>query len=65
VAARVMSLRATMPERNRLHLLLEGQTEETIVREVIEPYLASIGWLVDYSIIKTKRLAGGGAHRGG
>lgn len=54
-----------MPDRNRLHLLVEGQTEETIVRGVIEPYLASMGWLVEHSIIKTKRPVGGGAYRGG
>jgi hypothetical protein len=54
-----------MVERNRLHLLVEGQTEETITRDVITPYLESLGWLVGFSIVKTKRPAAGPAHRGG
>jgi hypothetical protein len=54
-----------MAERGRLHLLLEGQTEETIAREIISPHLESIGWLVSFSVIKTKRPAAGPAHRGG
>lgn len=54
-----------MPDGRRLHLLLEGQTEETVVRDVIGPYLADIGWYVGFSIVKTKRPAAGPAHRGG
>jgi hypothetical protein len=49
----------------RLHLLLEGQTEELIVRNVLEPYLDSTGWLVGHSIVATSRPACGPAHRGG
>jgi hypothetical protein len=49
----------------RLHLLLEGQTEETITRDIIGPHLESVGWFVAWSIIKTKRPAVGPAHRGG
>jgi hypothetical protein len=49
----------------RLHVLVEGQTEELIVRDVIEPHLSGMGWLVSTSIVATKRPAGGPAHRGG
>ena len=31
-----------MAERGRIHLLLEGQTEETITREIISPHLARV-----------------------
>lgn len=49
----------------RLHILTEGQTEETIVREVLEPHWAAAGRLVTRSILKTKLPASGRAHRGG
>lgn len=49
----------------RLHLLVEGQTEEVVVRDVFEPYLDSMGWLVSSSILTTKRPAGGPNHHGG
>lgn len=49
----------------RLHLLVEGQTEEIVVGDVIQPYLDSTGWLVTTSILATKRPAGGPKHRGG
>jgi len=49
----------------RLHLLLEGQTEEVIVRDVLKPHLDSMGWLVCHSIVAISRRAGEPAHRGG
>lgn len=49
----------------RLHILVEGQTEETVVREVFEPHWEAAGWLVTASILKTKVPAGGRAYRGG
>lgn len=49
----------------RVHLLVEGQTEETIARDVLEPYLTASGFLVTSSILTTKRPASGRAHRGG
>jgi hypothetical protein len=58
-------MQGNMPERGRLHILVEGQTEETIAREIIDPYLTSVGWWVTYSIVKTKRPAGGPAYKGG
>lgn len=49
----------------RLHLLVEGQTEEIVVTNVIEPYLRAQGWWVTQSIVTTKKPASGPAHRGG
>lgn len=49
----------------RLHILVEGQTEETVVRNMLEPYLRTHGWSVSYSIVTTKRPAAGPAHKGG
>ena len=54
-----------MADRGRLHLVLEGQTEEVITREVLRPYLESVGWFVSFSVIKTRRPASGPAQRGG
>lgn len=51
--------------RGRLHVLVEGQTEESLVRDVFEPHLAGHGWAVTNSIVKTKRPAGKAAHKGG
>ncbi|MET8157760.1 DUF4276 family protein [Sphaerisporangium sp. NPDC005289] len=49
----------------RLHILCEGQTEETVTREVIEPYLQRTDLFVTRSIFTTKRPAGGASHKGG
>ncbi len=49
----------------RLHLLVEGQTEEIVVNNVLEPYLRDRGWSVSVSIVTTKRTAAGSHHRGG
>ncbi|RLK54649.1 DUF4276 family protein [Actinokineospora cianjurensis] len=55
-----------MPDRfRRLHLLVEGQTEEAVVIEVLRPHLEHAGWAVTFSIITTRRPARGPAHRGG
>lgn len=50
-----------MPDR--LHLLVEGQTEEEVVRLVLRPYLAARGWIVTSSIVRTRQSAD--ARRGG
>ena len=52
-------------DSRRLHLLLEGQTEEQVARDLLQPHLETCGWQVSYSVIKTKRTASSGAHRGG
>jgi hypothetical protein len=50
----------------KLHILVEGQTEEVIVNNVIGPYLSGEDLYVTTSILKTKRPAGGRpAHTGG
>jgi hypothetical protein len=54
-----------MGDRRRLHLLLEGQTEEIVAQDLIKPHLASQGWQVTHSIVTTKRPAAGPSFRGG
>ena len=49
----------------RLHLLVEGQTEETIVGDLIVPHFESLRWYVSVSILTTRRVAGQPARRGG
>lgn len=49
----------------RLHLLVEGQTEEIIARDVIAPHFANSDVWVTFSIYKTKRPAGGPSSKGG
>ncbi|OKJ98549.1 DUF4276 family protein [Amycolatopsis sp. CB00013] len=53
------------PDYRHLHLLLEGQTEETVVNNVLEPYLQDRGWTITKSIVTTKRPATGPASQGG
>lgn len=48
-----------------LHILVEGQTEEVVVREVISPYFTSANTWVTWSIHKTRRPAVGPAGKGG
>jgi hypothetical protein len=43
----------------KLHILVEGPTEEVIVNDVVGPYLSSEDLYVTTSILKTKRPAGG------
>jgi Domain of unknown function (DUF4276) len=55
-----------MPDRpRRIHLLVEGQTEETVAREVFAPHLVSNGLWVSTSILVTRRPAGQRWDRGG
>src|ERR1700743_3740955 len=53
-----------MPDR-RLHLLVEGQTERIVVRDVLQPYLETIGWRGSGSIITKRRRGAGSNSRGG
>ncbi len=48
-----------------LHILCEGQTEEAIARDVMEPHFSALGVWVSWSIFTTKRPAGGPALKGG
>lgn len=49
----------------RLHVLVEGQTEENVHRDLLQPYFESLGWSVSHSLIKTKRTAVGSDFGGG
>lgn len=49
----------------RLHLLVEGQTEELLARQVFVPHWEGQGWVASVSILTTKRPASGGWFRGG
>ncbi|GAA2971858.1 hypothetical protein LV75_005897 [Actinokineospora diospyrosa] len=49
----------------RLHLLVEGYTEEAAVTEVLKPHLEQAGWAVTFSIIATRRVVSGPSNRGG
>lgn len=53
-----------MPDR-RLHLLVEGHTENAVVRNIVGPHLESAGWIVSWSIVKTGQPRGGPVARGG
>ena len=48
----------------RLHFIVEGQTEETFVNQVLRPHLAYRSIVVDARCIQTSR-KGGTKHRGG
>ncbi len=55
-----------MPEDlRRLHVLVEGQTEETLVRNVFEEAFLAAGYAPSYSVVKTRRTAAGPDHKGG
>ena len=49
----------------KLLLLVEGQTEETFVRDVLSPHLSSFDVVVIPVLLKTKRVKSGGHFRGG
>ncbi|MBK5223137.1 MAG: DUF4276 family protein [Acidimicrobiia bacterium] len=46
-------------------VLVEGQTEETVVRDVIAPHLEARGVFARPVVLATKRMASGGKFRGG
>jgi hypothetical protein len=45
--------------------LVEGQTEETFIRDVLDPYLHSFGVTLSATLIVTKRVVGGPNYKGG
>ncbi|MBA2497704.1 MAG: DUF4276 family protein [Acidimicrobiia bacterium] len=49
----------------RLHVLVEGQTEEVFVRDVLAPHLQEFGTFTTAIIVATKRVRAGGKCRGG
>jgi hypothetical protein len=50
---------------SRVHILVEGQTEETFIRDVVAPHLLKFGIYLYNTILKTKRLANAPDHAGG
>ena len=46
-------------------ILVEGQTEETFVKEVLNPYLNQYDRHLSPTIINTKIVKGGKNHKGG
>lgn len=48
-----------------LHILCEGQTEEMIASDIIAPYFSGADAYVTWSVLTTKRPAGGPAFKGG
>ena len=50
---------------SRLLILLEGQTEETFIKQLIAPHLAERGVFASVTMIATSRDAGRRTHRGG
>jgi hypothetical protein len=49
----------------RFHVLVEGPTEGTFVRNVLQPYLLPRGLWAEPILIATKRVKAGGTFRGG
>lgn len=50
---------------SRVHILVEGQTEETFTRDVIVPHLLDFDVYLNYTILKTKRVADAPDYAGG
>src|SRR5258707_1398247 len=49
----------------RILILVEGQTEETFVRDVLAPHLLKFGVALEYTIVKTKKVLDGPDYAGG
>lgn len=49
----------------RIHILVEGQTEETFARDVLGPHLLRSEIVLHSTILSTKRIKAGGKFRGG
>lgn len=49
----------------RIHILVEGQTEETFVRTVLSPYFYSNEIYITFSLVSTKRVKSGPDFKGG
>lgn len=49
----------------RVLILVEGQTEEVFVRDVLSPHLAALGVHVHVTLVVTKRVKSGGHFKGG
>ena len=49
----------------RILVLVEGQTEERFVKDVLSPYLLSSNVVLIPTIVETKKVLGGESHKGG
>jgi hypothetical protein len=49
----------------KVRILVEGQTEETFVRDVLYPHLFSKSKTIESTIVVTKRVKSGGSFKGG
>ena len=49
----------------RVLVLVEGQTEERFVKDVLSPYLLSSNIVLIPTIVETKKVLGGASHKGG
>lgn len=49
----------------RAHILVEGQTEETFVRKLLQPHLGAYHLHLEPKLAETKRIRGGGSYKGG
>lgn len=49
----------------RILVLVEGQTEERFVKDVLSPYLATVNIALIATIVETKKRVGGASHKGG
>lgn len=54
-----------LPSHRRVYVVCEGQTEEAIAKQTLGPHLESRRIILVPWVVKTKRPAGGAAHRGG
>ena len=59
------TLSAVDPNMAKVLILVEGQTEETFVKQTLGPYLSSLGVFVVPTIIATKRIKSGPSFKGG
>lgn len=50
---------------NRVHVLVEGQTEEAVVGRLLKPHLWPLGVDLTAKLVATKRVASGPNHKGG
>ena len=49
----------------RILVLVEGQTEERFIKDILSPYLLSFNLAIIPTIVVTKKLAGAPSHKGG
>jgi len=49
----------------RIHALVEGQTQETFVRDILGPHFLPLGLFIGPIIVATKKVKSGGKFRGG